>query len=216
MSRFHIYGLIVAAILTSVSFLMAKEEKGEVDQQKVEEALAKEKEDAEEREQENIERLKKQNEALEKYVPMLKKPGKGQPKKTNKLTDDARLLAIERGLLEKERLLKQREDQLNNLEKDILGEIETLKKERKLFDDSRVKEQKLRQERLKKLTKMYSKMAAKKAAIALEKMEKTLAIQIILNLKEKIVSSLFEKMSTDKVIEYSEALAGHKRKQQKP
>ena len=195
--------LFLVLLLTSVaSGLYFEKSLYAVDQEEL-------KEKAKKKEEEQMAKLKAEREAKEKAK------GKFIPKAEFPTAEDAAKIEIKKedyqkkfkALKEKEEKLLEKEKFLAKTEERLVKKLAEIKKTKKEYEDSLAKEANLKKDRLKKLVQMYSKMDVKKAAPAFEKMDLNLAIQLLLHLKESVVSKLFEKMSTDKVVEYSEELA---------
>lgn len=161
-----------------------------------------------EQQKEAAEYQKEQEAAVKKFIPEVKEAAiKAYRKKVNVEQINGRyreLILLERKLTEKEAQLKQMEIQ-------IIDQVKKLKQAQLDYTNSLVKEKRLSKDRLTKLVKTFSKMDVKSAAPAIEAMEKQLAIQLLLNIKEAQLSKLFEKMSAQKVAEFSESLARFKK-----
>jgi len=160
----------------------------------------------------DVEMSKQKESARKKYIPQVSKPGKDIKSKEKDTPSVSELKKKQMELVEKERQLLERENDIKKMEKEIIAKINKLEKIYREYKKSIEQEKKIKKKRLEKLVLMYSKMDVKRAGPAFERMDKGLAVQLLLHLKEKFVSKLFEKMNTDKVVEYSEALAKLKKK----
>lgn len=103
--------------------------------------------------------------------------------------------------------LKQRESQLQQLEKSIDGKLLKLEEERKFFATTLQKEKDLKGERMDKLIALYEKMEPKKAAPVIEQMDKDMAVELFKRLNQKQVTKILEVMSPEKSVKLSEYYA---------
>ncbi len=101
-------------------------------------------------------------------------------------------------------ILKDRESQLQGLEKSIEEKIKKLDEERKYFAQTIQQEKDLKNDRTEKLVAMYAKMEPKKAAPVIEKLDKDLVIELFKQLPQKQVTAILEGMNPDKSVELTE------------
>jgi flagellar motility protein MotE (MotC chaperone) len=115
-------------------------------------------------------------------------------------------------LTEKERHLKNEEERIKNIEKEVEGKIQKLNHLLSQIETALKKLAEIRSEKIEHLVKAFEAMPPEEAAIRLSSLEKNLAVQIIFKMNSKKAGPIMALMDPKKVAEISEILSKTEKK----
>lgn len=101
-------------------------------------------------------------------------------------------------------ILKEKEQQLIQLEKDIDSKLKRLDDERLFLSQTLQKEKEIEEDRLRTLVEFYKKMEPKIAGPIFEQLDKDLVVSLFLKIEEKQVRAILESMNPGKSREITE------------
>jgi len=146
-----------------------------------------------------------------------KKPeaNKDQKPKAKPLTESEKSVLIrlrekDQSLLAKEKAINRRESQLKALEEDLQGQIGRLEKLQQEIEKDIDTKKKQDGEQLLLTVKFYEKMDPGKAARSIEQLNTKIAVQILLNIKDKQASAVLAEMAPEKSARLVEEIARKK------
>ncbi|MBF0278011.1 MAG: hypothetical protein HQM13_09480 [SAR324 cluster bacterium] len=135
---------------------------------------------------------------------------KEQPLTENEKLVLKRLREKNQLLIAKEKALNRREGQLKTLEGDLQGQIARLEKLQQEIEKDIDTKKKQDSDQLLLTVKFYEKMEPAKAAKSIEQLNTKIAVQILLNIKDKQASAVLAEMAPEKSARLVEEIARKK------
>jgi flagellar motility protein MotE (MotC chaperone) len=114
---------------------------------------------------------------------------------------------IEQELKEKERALNEKEALLKALQKDIEGKLARLEEIQKNIEAFRKEQERLKNEKIDSLVKIYGTMKPKEASKLLEKLDDDLVVNIISRMTTEQAAKIIANMDVKKAAEISQKLS---------
>jgi len=115
-------------------------------------------------------------------------------------------------LAEKERHLKNEEERIRNIEKEVEIKIQKLNRLLNQIEDALKKQEEIRSERIEHLVKTFEAMPPEEAAVRLAGLEKSLAVKIVFKMNYKKAGAILALMEPKKVTEFTEGISRTEKK----